>query len=346
MSSRKRTLGKAGCLSAGSLAFVVFACLGGPVLPEIVFALVTGWWRHAARIAGDVTIAPLDVATFAAMFVLATLIFAGLLRHAPGTRPVGRVLRSAGLVASLSLLFAAGTCAVGIARHAEWMATTLQPLVWTGRPMSRRAQSLNNLRNVGIGVFQYHQQEQAYPIVGTFAPSGEAWHSWMTFILPYMEETPLYRRLDLSLPWNAPRNRPHFAKTIAVYRYPDPDKTLLPPDVDGLGIASFAGNMRVLGPAGSRSIRDVTDGTSETILMGEVREAFRAWGDPRNLRDPAEGVKCGPASFGAPGPAPTQFLMCGGNALMIDDAVDAEVLRQLATPSGHDGGTELLERFR
>jgi len=360
MNSRKRTLGKTGCLSAGGLAFVVFACLGGPLSPEIVFALTAGWWRHAVRISGDVTIAPLEVITFAAVCVPATLVLAGLIRRAaPGTasdgqlevvssstRPVCLALRAAELVASLSMLLFAGTCAVAIARHATWLSTTPGPLVETGRVSSRRAGSRNAMQAIGSGVIWHHQERHAYPVKGTFSPSGAAIHSWMTFLLPYMEQAALFRRLDLSQPWTAPRNRPLLTTKIAVYRYPDPYQDLLPPDVDGLGVASFAGNVHVLGPGRSQSIDEVTDGTSETILMGEVREAFRAWGDPRNLRDPAAGVKRGPASFGAPGPAPTQFLMCSGHVRPVADNVDAEILRQLATPSGHDGGTELLERFR
>ena len=360
MSSPKRTLSKAGCLSAGGLAFLVFACLGGPLLPEIVFALATGWWRHTARIAGDMTIAPLEVATFAATVVLATLIFAGLIpRNGPGAassgqldvvpsgiRPVRRTLRAAGVVAVLSVLFVVGTCAVAIVQHGTWLSTTPGPLVETGRASSRRAGSRNAMQAIGYGVLWHHQERHALPVRGTFSSSGVALHSWMTVLLPYVEQAALFRRLDLFQPWNAPRNRPLLTTKIAVYCYPDPYRDLLPPDVDGLGVASFAGNVHVLGPGRSQSMDEVTDGTSETILMGEVCEAFRAWGDPRNVRDPAAGVKRGPASFGAPGPAPTQFLMCSGHVRPVADTIDAEVLRQLATPSGRDGGTELLERFR
>ena len=36
-------------------------------------------------------------------------------------------------------------------------------------------------------------------------------------------------------------------------------------------------------------LRDITDGTSNTMMAGEVAVGFKPWGDPSNVRDPAAG---------------------------------------------------------
>ena len=84
-------------------------------------------------------------------------------------------------------------------------------------------------------------------------------------------------------------------------------------------------------------LRDIVDGTSNTIIVGEVTTGLKSWGDPTNLRDPADGLGNTPQQFGLrrrPAGEGAQFLMTDGAVRFISTEVDPEVLKALSTPDG------------
>ena len=64
----------------------------------------------------------------------------------------------------------------------------LLPAVQAAREASRRIQCTNNLRQIGLGMLNYHDQ------IGTLPPGckGWGWGTWQMFVLPYVDQTPLY----------------------------------------------------------------------------------------------------------------------------------------------------------
>ena len=71
----------------------------------------------------------------------------------------------------------------------------LLPAVQAAREAARRTQCQNNLKQLGLGCLLYHDAKIVYP------PGHTGWgetaatdyqHSWMTLILPYVEEQALY----------------------------------------------------------------------------------------------------------------------------------------------------------
>ena len=81
--------------------------------------------------------------------------------------------------------------------------------------------------------------------------------------------------------------------------------------MNGLGASHYAGNPAVvLGDA--KKLDSFPQGTSNTILAGEVSSNFQAWGDPLNVRDPRFGVSGHPQGFGGPY-RPAQFVMLDGS---------------------------------
>ncbi|HSG72035.1 MAG TPA: hypothetical protein VLA12_16575, partial [Planctomycetaceae bacterium] len=79
---------------------------------------------------------------------------------------------------------------------------------------------------------------------------------------------------------------------------------------------------------------EITDGTSYTILAGEINEGFVAWGTPINTRDPAKGLNKGPETFGSPYPSGVQLLLVDGSVQLLSNDIDLTVLKALATPTG------------
>ncbi len=79
----------------------------------------------------------------------------------------------------------------------------LLPAVQAAREAARRAQCINNLKQLGLAAHNYISINNVYPcqsINNTINP-GWAWEpSWAAAILPMMEQTPVYNSINFSLP--------------------------------------------------------------------------------------------------------------------------------------------------
>jgi hypothetical protein len=106
-------------------------------------------------------------------------------------------------------------------------------------------------------------------------------------------------------------------------------------DARGFGTSHYAANSQVLGVNTCLKIQDITDGLANTILAGECRDNFVAWGGPNNTRDPARGIR-GPTTFGHPFGDGVQFLMADGTVRWFASNVDPRILKPLSTPAAGD----------
>jgi hypothetical protein len=103
---------------------------------------------------------------------------------------------------------------------------------------------------------------------------------------------------------------------------------------DGFAATHYAGNQHVLLPDSQLKLGDVTDGTSNTIVAGEVAGGFRAWGDPANVRDPGLGINAAPDGFGSSSPGGCHFLLMDGSVRFVSENIDPGVLKALSTYNG------------
>ncbi len=184
----------------------------------------------------------------------------------------------------------------------------LLPAIQAAREAARRAQCINNLKQYGIALHNYHATHKSFPLGAVFKNSNtDVYASANTSLLPYFEDTALHSIYDQNEQWED--QKPGVAAVaITVFKCPsssapnpftDPHpllKKYSKPD-GTFGITEYAYCMgytdafclRGLGepgkvaksqqgmfrPAFGASIRQITDGTSKTIAMGD------ASGDPK-----------------------------------------------------------------
>src|SRR3954447_4227848 len=83
----------------------------------------------------------------------------------------------------------------------------LLPAVQSAREAARRAQCINNLKQMGLAMHNYHQATGSFPLANTLAYSDVGqqtdWGTWSAhaMMLPYMEQGPLYNACNFS--WDA-----------------------------------------------------------------------------------------------------------------------------------------------
>lgn len=86
----------------------------------------------------------------------------------------------------------------------------LLPAVQAAREAARRASCSNNLKQLGLALQNYHDTMLAFPYGGTDGPKRSTPVmndiSWHARILPFIEQTPLYDKINWSQAWNSTNN--------------------------------------------------------------------------------------------------------------------------------------------
>ncbi len=86
----------------------------------------------------------------------------------------------------------------------------LLPAVQAAREAARRAQCTNNLKQLGLAVHNYHSATNALPANNMFlGPTNGTWGwnaSWTVYLLPHIEQSPLYNAYNFTNSPDQPAN--------------------------------------------------------------------------------------------------------------------------------------------
>lgn len=297
-------------------------------------ALLIGWAQFLIRVVPQLNMDWRTILAALIVFILLTLgvhWFAQAAWKARGSVRRWKFVWSLTAIVSVIVAFAAGICMIGVTHQTGWLLTSKQPafLVTEKVPYQMNKSSREQIRFLLSGLNDADQ----------FSNSARHKHSWATQAILgtwYSGCNDSGECIDLNLPWNDPKNRPLFRGAINLLVNPEFSGAPIR-DADGYGLTHYAANSRAMENGTIRPFKQFTDGTANTLLIGEVNANFRPWGDPANVRDPARGINRSPYSFGGlPGTHGALFGMADGSVRFVSERVSADVLRALATPDGDE----------
>jgi type II secretory pathway pseudopilin PulG len=271
----------------------------------------------------------------------------------------------------------------------------LLPAIQAARESARRSQCQNNLKQVGLAVQTLHDSRKQFPMGRNRFDQFAA--SWAFFMLPYLEESAMYNSFDSKARVDDQCNAQAMRTPVETYACPSRRKAAAdrnfdnndaPPKVLAAAtLADYSANAGIdymtgmigsetaatgfgqfdratAGPifTGSRiSARQVTDGLSQTMAIGErhlppvpagtpLEMEHHAQGDTASLagdtphtvfRGTANGLASGPddpdrSKFGSAHSSVVQFIFLDGHVGGLQSEIATYVLKGLSTIGGEE----------
>lgn len=323
--------------------------------------------------------------------------------------PIGPVRRNTRGFTLIELLVVISVIAVLIA--------LLLPAVQSARQAAWRTQCLNNMRQIGIALHNYHDQGDVFPpgyithmeegtlaatpnglwcLPVTFDPTKAVGHpgwAWGSLILPELEQRGLYNAINFNITALDTDNNTVNAYRVSTYLCPADMPPLSVPvkDQTDAFVIDVVGTSNYLGVYGTGAIpdipgdsdgifsrnsristRDVSDGLSQTLAVGERGSnlSYASWvarlpggylhltayldGTSSDaIQVPANAMVLGPVGlvdaprtpnnlsghpddFSSRHPGGANFLFADGSVHFIKDQVSYRVFLSLATRAGNE----------
>jgi len=257
------------------------------------------------------------------------------------------------------------------------------PAVQQAREAARRAQCKNNLRQIGLALHNYYAARNVFP-PGVLGDDGspaarQLLHTWLLQLLPYVDQAPLYTIYNSSIRFDDAMNASTVSRMIPAYvctsfQNPTGPMSFAPTTYVGNAGTMPGENDGVLFPMSTVGFRDVIDGTSTTVMVGESALSIGGWGQgavyqPRPVNDDGARTSQGfgrsvmrwwscAAPCAQPGLNPplttcaggceqqfqfssahvggVQFIFVDGHTRFLSQNIDVNVLKALTTRAGRE----------
>lgn len=285
------------CLVFGSLAIILyldsFADLPNQLLPRTISRTVEDGRTQNGYLA----------AMIAAMIGLGAAWFSRFERSA--IRPVGLICASL----SLGMLFLQSVNLAGSSRH-----------------LARRAQCVNNLKQITLALANYESRYGAYPPRVSRDRQGRPLLSWRVTLLPFLEQNELYEKFHLDEPWDSPHNLTLIDRIPSPYVCPGQAAWTHPQTF----YQTLDGPRAFLNDLQPTRIGDITDGLGETLSVVEGPSPV-PWTSPRDV--PFRSDQPFPA-WEATHPGGFNAAFVNGSVRFLKSSIKPATLQALCTKDG------------
>jgi len=230
----------------------------------------------------------------------------------------------------------------------------LLPAIQQSREVARRTQCKSNLAQLSLALHNYAMAHQVLP-PGCVNPTGpirneeKGYHySWIVQILPYLEENNAYKKFDFNVSVYDEKHLDVLSHGIRLLECPS--------HPSGGGGTSYVGchhdseapidvdNNGVLFLNSSVSYRDVTDGRSHTIFLGEAAElGVLGWasGTASTLRNVGGGINGNRPRLNLPVSVPRWMQDVANGEEPAEEPGEDDLLEVGGFSSWHSGGAHV-----
>jgi RNA polymerase sigma factor (sigma-70 family) len=141
-----------------------------------------------------------------------------------------------------------------------------------------RQRPVDNMKMLGLAMHNYHATYGTFPPAAVYSMDGKPLLSWRVLLLPYLDQRALFSQFKLDEPWDGPTNRKLLEKMPDIYAPPRGKGK----ETHATVYQVFTGPGTVFPSPKASRIADITDGTSNTILIVEAVETV-PWTKPADL---------------------------------------------------------------
>jgi hypothetical protein len=190
---------------------------------------------------------------------------------------------------------------------------------------ARRVQCVSNLKQIALAMHNYVSANNRFPRAASLNDNGKPLLSWRVAILPYLDNQELYNKFNLDEPWDSTHNKALIKEMPSVYVCPERVKT----EPFTTNYQVIVGNNALFERDQDVGVADVTDGTSNTFMVIEAKNAV-PWTKPDDL---TFDLAAAPSLCGAGSSHPGGFsaAMGDGSVRFIPDKVDLKKFRFMIT---------------
>jgi hypothetical protein len=198
----------------------------------------------------------------------------------------------------------------------------LRPLADSSANALRRHESTNQLKQIALAIHNYADVNEHFPPAAVTDAEGRPLLSWRVAILPFLGQEALFKQFHLDEPWDSEHNRTLIERMPDVYRSfsssaPHNRTSYVVPT--GPGAVFEAGK--------GTAFRDITDGTSNTLLAFEAADDQAVvWTKPDDVKFDMQSPSSG---FTSPYTDGRLLLFCDGSVHFVRQPLDDETIRRL-----------------
>lgn len=208
--------------------------------------------------------------------------------------------------------------------------------ILNAREAARRSGCIGgNSKAFALALHNYHDTFGMFPPAYVADQTGRPVHSWRILLLPYLDSNQVYEKYNFGKPWHAAGNR-NLIDSLGEWPYKCPSAP--PENATMTEFLAIVGRDTTWEQDGTCvRIRDITDGTANTIHFGEIDGSGIHRAEPRDFHTLQMSFRVNPTAgqgFSSRHPGIAFAIFADGRVSALRTGISEEIVRAMVTRNG------------